>query len=185
MKTKKSNKNTTRSRNSKRTRKQRGGVLPPSSEKVGHINVTSIDPIVYIDPKWLKTPGFRIEPGNHGFMDITDINRYKIALVSGLKIKEGGLGKLSVQSYRKEYPHDGNLELFMLWYKKYFNPDANHFYFTRHFNSCNNMDIGKYFPGKDNEPSAPIESLGNTYNFALQSDRFKSKIVYVDRKAHV
>ena len=178
MKTKKSNKNTTRSRNSKRTRKQRGG-WPLSSAKGGHTNanVTSIDPIVYIDPKWLKTTGFRIEPGNHGFMDTRDINRYKIALVSG--VKEGGLGKLSVQSYRKEYPHDGNLELFMLWYKKYFNPDANHFYFTRHFNSCNNMDFGKYFPGKDNEPSAPIESLGNTYNFALQSDRFKSKIVYV------
>ena len=167
MKTKKSNKNTTRSRNSKRTRKQVGGAWSLSSAKISiaNVKVTSIDPIVFIDQTYFSKDNFLKEPGNQG--PPTTL-----------------LGNLSIQSYRKEYSYDGNLELFMLWYKRYINSAADHFYFTRHFNSCNNINIGKYYPGKDNEPIGPIESLGNTYKFALDEkdyhdSRFNSNTVYV------
>ena len=60
MKTKKSNKNTTRSRNSKRTRKQVGGAWSLSSAKISiaNVKVTSIDPIVFIDQTYFSKDNF-------------------------------------------------------------------------------------------------------------------------------
>ena len=69
----------------------------------------------------------------------------------------------------------------MNWYNTSFGK-AKSFSFTRHFNSCNNKDIGKGFAGKDFEPACPMESLKQTYDFAVREtgkSRFNSNTVYV------
>tara|TARA_B100001063_G_C16767604_1_gene559622 strand:- start:739 stop:2337 length:1599 start_codon:yes stop_codon:yes gene_type:complete len=168
MKTKKSKKNTTRSRNSKRTKKQRGGGGQDEVENNNEI-VTSMDPIVYIDKKYFKDD-------KDNFQHMGDYGRDYTPKEDMTTIIN--VGKTSKQYYRKEYAYDGNLHLFMLWYKKYCNSGAKNFYFTRHFNSCNNNNEGE-FVGKDFEPLSPLESLGQTYKHALETDHFKSNQVFV------